>query len=53
VSPLCSAEKQQQYRNLVKSLTFAISVVQVVMLIVELGIGGEKRMKERERDRER
>ena len=41
VPPLCSGEKQRQYRNMVKSFTFVISIIQVIVFIVELALGGK------------
>jgi len=40
VKPLCSEEKQHAYVNAMKSFCFVVSVVQMLMLIIALGMGG-------------
>jgi len=40
VGPICSSDKQKQYLSAIKSFCFIISVIQLLMLIVALGIGG-------------
>eukprot|EP01112_Ceratiomyxa_fruticulosa_P014006 TRINITY_DN3983_c0_g1_i2.p1 TRINITY_DN3983_c0_g1~~TRINITY_DN3983_c0_g1_i2.p1 ORF type:complete len:346 (-),score=57.34 TRINITY_DN3983_c0_g1_i2:88-1125(-) len=40
VPPLCSPDKQKQWVNFVKSFCFFISIVQIIMFIIELSMGG-------------
>lgn len=36
----CGSERKQEYKNAMLSFTFVLSMVQIVMLIVSLGMGG-------------
>jgi rhomboid protease GluP len=40
IPPLFSAEKKAQYLNLIKSFSFIISLIQVIVFIVEISVGG-------------
>lgn len=40
IPPLWSAGRKQQYLNLAQSFTFVVSLIQVIMFIVELSMGG-------------